>query len=148
METEKYITFSEDETIELGEEFAGRLKPGDIVELHGDLGAGKTEFVKGICSFFEVEEIVSSPTFTIINQYFGTFEDEEFPIYHIDLYRIKNADDLAEIGFEECIYADNSIKVIEWPEKSKGAIPRTSYKVEILTNEENEDQREILISAF
>lgn len=148
METEKYITHSEEETITLGRKFAGMLKPGDIVQLKGDLGAGKTEFVKGICSYFDVEEIVSSPTFTIINQYFGIFDEEEFPIYHIDLYRIKNNDDLREIGFEECLYSENSLKIIEWPEKSDGVIPQSGFIVEIKAVDGNENVRDIFISSL
>jgi len=71
MESESYLSYSEEDTRAIGKSFAEQLSHGDIITLLGDLGAGKTEFVRGICSYFSVNEIVSSPTFTIMNQYFG-----------------------------------------------------------------------------
>jgi tRNA threonylcarbamoyl adenosine modification protein YjeE len=75
---------SEEQTIQLGEQFAGQIQRGDVVALYGELGAGKTEFVKGICGFFAVEDLVTSPTFTIINQYAGhSPEGDALKIYHV-----------------------------------------------------------------
>jgi len=140
-----HITKSEDETIALGMEFAKLLKVGDIVALFGDVGAGKTEFVKGVCQFFNVEEFVSSPTFTIINQYKGMLKDKKLTLYHIDLYRVDNKVELAEIGFEECIYSNNCIKLVEWAEKADEIIPNTSYSVQIKNSLSDEDERYITI---
>lgn len=147
METEKYITHSEEDTIELGIKFAERLLDGDTVGFFGDLGSGKTEFIKGICSYFDVEEIVTSPTFTIINQYFAKKNGEEFPIYHIDLYRIKDNKELEDTGFSECINAPVGLKLVEWAEKAKDYMPETWYKIEIRFGDDDENYRAITISA-
>ena len=145
MENEKYLTNTEEETISLGSDFAKRLKPGDIVAFYGCLGSGKTQFIKGICDFFNVEEIVTSPTFSIINQYFGTVDRADVPIYHIDLYRIKSTAELNEIGFYDCLFSKNAIKLVEWSEKANGTFPKDRFNVTIQTNEKNEDQRNFVI---
>lgn len=145
MNVENYKTYSEDETFRLGQKLAERSKPGDIITLTGDLGAGKTEFVKGFCDYFEVDEIVTSPTFTIINQYNGKFDGEDIIIYHIDLYRINSIKEFEEIGFQECINSEGAIKLIEWPEKANGIIPPNARKVVIHTSDSNDDERQIEI---
>lgn len=146
MDTELHKTFSEDETVELGRRFAHNLERGDVVALYGELGAGKTEFVKGICDYFEVDDIVSSPTFTIMNQYTGTNRDnDEIELYHVDLYRIDSSRELQEIGFNECTQSRNAIKLIEWAEKANGCLPRERYSVIFRFNEEDEDMRIIEI---
>lgn len=141
MKIGKIISHSEEETIALGFEFAERLVPGDSVSLFGQLGAGKTEFIKGVCKFFKVEEIVTSPTFTIINQYSGIKDNEEIVIYHIDLYRIKSQKEFEEIGFEDCLYSPDAIKLIEWADKVSGILTTSTYTVTINLNEEVEDDR-------
>ena len=142
---EKYITNSEEETIELGRKFAERLSPGDVVAINGDLGSGKTEFIKGICDYFNVGEMVNSPTFTIMNHYIGSLDGQEVNIFHIDLYRIENEKELAEIGFDECVNSPEYIKLIEWPEKAGNRIDNWNYKVVIKTDENDENKREIEI---
>lgn len=142
-----FISNSEIDTVHLGSKFARKLKSGDIVALTGELGSGKTEFIKGICEFFEVDELVTSPTFTIINQYQGHTKKKEIPIYHIDLYRIKKTDELVEIGFDECLADDNCIKLIEWSEKAGERLTEPDYKVIIKTDEDNENLREIFIQS-
>ncbi len=141
METDHYITYSEEETIELGKKFAEMLKPGDIIAIEGSLGSGKTEFIKGICKFFEVQEIVTSPTFTIINQYTGKFGDEVLSIYHIDLYRIKAKNEFEEIGLLDCLADDRAIKVVEWADKANGIFPDNIYRVKITSSNVNENER-------
>lgn len=136
---------SDTETKQAGEKFAKNLKPGNVVAFYGDLGAGKTEFIKGICSYFEVDEIVNSPTFSIINKYTTDKFDNETQIFHIDLYRIKDAKELQEIGFEDCIYSDEDIKLIEWPEKAGDYLKLINFKITILTDENDEDLRKIII---
>lgn len=147
MTTEKYTTHSEEETIELGNKFAERLLDGDTVAFFGDLGSGKTEFIKGVCSYFDVEEIVTSPTFTIINQYFANKNGDQFPIYHLDLYRINNQKELEDTGFDECINAPVGIKLVEWAEKADGYMPEIWYKVSIDFPDDNENSRLIEIST-
>jgi tRNA threonylcarbamoyladenosine biosynthesis protein TsaE len=142
MNLEKQVTFTDDETRKLGFEFAKTLKQGDVVALYGGVGAGKTEFIKGVCDYFKVEEIVTSPTFTIMNKYFGDINGEEITIFHIDLYRIKSPKELSEVGFEECVFSENSIKLIEWAEKSGGILPEGRYNVKISQGKDNEDERQ------
>lgn len=120
---------SVEETISLGKKFAKSLKAGSIVCLKGDLGAGKTHFVKGIASYFGVDEQrVTSPTFTLINEYSG-----EIPVYHFDCYRLKSEHEALEIGIEEYLYGDG-ISIIEWPSKIKGLIPSDATQIEIKHN--------------
>lgn len=146
MEIGDYITRSEEETIALGRKFAARLKPGDVVALYGELGAGKTEFVKGICDYFHVHEIVSSPTFTIINRYEG--EDPQhhhITLYHIDLYRVNTNKELREIGLEECTEEKSAIKLIEWAEKANGTLPKRRYSIYFEFSPEDINTRHIHI---
>lgn len=147
MHFEKNLTHNEKDTYMLAKKFARMLAPGDIVALVGDLGAGKTVFVRGICEFFEVEEFVTSPTFTIMNQYIGIFQKNEFPILHIDLYRIKKFEELAEIGLNECLEDRESLKLIEWAEKANSLILTPHYKV-LFENGLLDDDRIITISLI
>lgn len=146
MEVNNYTTHSEQETIELGRKFAEDLIPGDLVLFYGDLGSGKTEFIKGICEYFKVDELVTSPTFTIMNQYAGEFDDYNLPIYHVDLYRIKSKEELGEIGLQDCLFSDDAIKLIEWAEKAESLLPDTKYKVNIKFDSNDENYRIIEIS--
>jgi len=148
MKNEKYITTSEKETIEIGSNFAERLRVGDSVCLYGDLGSGKTEFIKGICKFFHVHELVTSPTFTIMNQYLGSHGSHKVPIYHIDLYRIKSQKELEEIGFNECMDYGFALKLVEWADKAEGQFPAGHYSVTITSDMENENNRTIEIEKF
>ncbi|MFA6570837.1 MAG: tRNA (adenosine(37)-N6)-threonylcarbamoyltransferase complex ATPase subunit type 1 TsaE [Bacteroidota bacterium] len=141
MENETIITKSIEETLTLGSQFANKLKPGDIVALSGDLGTGKTEFIKGICNFFKVEEIVNSPTFTIINQYNGRKKGVDIPIMHIDLYRIKSNKELINIGLNEQMHSDTMIKLIEWAENANGSLPPVTYKISICSPDNSESKR-------
>jgi tRNA threonylcarbamoyladenosine biosynthesis protein TsaE len=108
------ISKSAEETINAGKDFAKGLNAGDIVLLYGELGSGKTQFVKGIAEYFKVKDIITSPTFIIVNEYTG---ENGITIYHTDLYRIKNERELEEIGFQDYINPD-SIMIVEWPEKA------------------------------
>ena len=137
---ESMLSSSIEETILFGKQFAERLQPGDVVCLDGDLGAGKTHFVKGIASFFGVDPTeVSSPTFTLINEYNGSSS-----VYHFDCYRIKNEQEALEIGTEDYLYGDG-ISVVEWPEKIRNLLPPESVWVHI--SHKGEYKREILIES-
>ncbi len=140
-----YISNSTEETVELGSKFAEGLEQGDIIALYGDLGAGKTEFIKGICIALNVEEIVNSPTFTITNRYSGTLDNKKIIILHIDLFRIKNLNQLYEIGFHEFINSDESLKLIEWAEKAEGILLQINHKIRIILSEKKEHERQIII---
>ena len=137
---------SEQETILLGEQIAAQFQPGDVITLEGDLGAGKTEFVKGVCRYFEVSDLVTSPTFSIINQYDGTMAGgEPVKLYHVDLYRIDSPAELAEVGFDDMVFTPNAIKLIEWPEKAGDRMPERHWKIVIEQDEESDDARLITV---
>ncbi len=137
--TEKFISKSEAETFCYGRDFARRLRAGSFVGLYGDLGAGKTQFVKGVCDAFHVSEVVNSPTFTIVNEYHGTL-----PVFHIDLYRMKNVEEILGIGVDEYIEA-GGVCLVEWAEKLDGIIPEKRYEVRIAVVDDS--TREIAITS-
>jgi len=111
------ISKSEKETIAAGKKFAEGIKPGDVIGLKGNLGTGKTQFVKGISSYFKVKDTVNSPTFLIVNQYEGIdpASGKGISINHFDLYRLKFKEELETIGFDDYI-GENSVCIIEWCE--------------------------------
>ena len=138
MPKSEYKSSSVDETIRIGFEFGKQLKAGDIVCLDGELGAGKTHFVKGVASFFGIEpEKVSSPTYTLIHEYSG-----ELPVYHFDCYRLKHEQEALEIGAEEYFYGDG-VCLIEWPKKIESLIPEEAIWVEM--SHLPEEKRKIII---
>ena len=120
-----YSSNSPKETENLARVIAKELRSGDVICLRGDLGAGKTAFVQGLVKALGVEDPISSPTFTIINCYNGNM-----PIYHFDVYRIDDCDEMYEIGYEEYVYGDG-ISVIEWPDKIKEILPEKRYDITI-----------------
>lgn len=145
MSVETLRSESEEQTIQIGEQFATRLMRGDLVVLNGDLGAGKTEFVKGICRFLAVDDLVTSPTFSIINQYAGQMpEGDSVKIYHVDLYRIESPDQLVEVGFDDMVFAHDAIKLVEWPEHAGAHLPDAYWSVG-LKGDEDDDVRTITI---
>jgi tRNA threonylcarbamoyladenosine biosynthesis protein TsaE len=142
MDTEIYSSFDEEETFQLGVDFCGRLNPGDIVAFYGDLGAGKTEFIKGVCQGMNVDEIVSSPTYTIVNQYVGEDRNERpIDIYHVDLYRIENAKELIEVGLADLLADTGSIKLIEWAENADSILPPLRYDIYFVTLDDENSRR-------
>jgi tRNA threonylcarbamoyladenosine biosynthesis protein TsaE len=127
------------ETIELGSRFAEGLTDNDIVSVYGELGAGKTQFIKGICSRLGVKQVVNSPTFIIVNEYSS---DKIGKIFHFDLYRIRSLDELYDIGFKDYIGIGGLI-LIEWPELVEPVLPDRTKKIRIFHMGENENMREI-----
>lgn len=147
MNYQLYTSTCEKDTFRLGVDLASDLRPGDIVAFYGDLGSGKTEFIKGICARLKVEDLVSSPTFTIVNQYTGVNDnDREVLIYHIDLYRIESEKELDDIGLCEILADSTAIKLIEWSEHEYGTLPNQRYEVRFAQLEE-EDCRRIEVLA-
>jgi len=119
------ITNSEKETISEGEKLGRILKPGSIVALHGELGAGKTAFTRGIAAGLGISASVSSPTFTIVNEYPG-----DIPLFHFDMYRLENEDELFDIGWDD--YHDRGgVCVVEWSEKVPGAFDPDTINIYI-----------------
>ncbi len=141
----KMITHSEQETLALAKEFARGLMPGDVVCLSGDLGAGKTVFTKGICRQLGVEEMVNSPTFTIVNEYSGA---NGSVIYHFDFYRLEEEEELLEIGFDDYLNS-GAVCLMEWPEKISSFLPARRYCITIVRcSGEQADAREITIEEL
>ncbi|MBE7035203.1 MAG: tRNA (adenosine(37)-N6)-threonylcarbamoyltransferase complex ATPase subunit type 1 TsaE [Ruminococcaceae bacterium] len=127
-----YKTASERETRLFAREFASKLQGGDVLCLHGELGVGKTVFAQGLCEALGVTEPVNSPTFTLVNEYEGS----TLTIYHFDLYRIVDADELYEIGFEEMV-ASGGVTLIEWAERAGGLLPKQRTDIRIERDGEN-----------
>lgn len=121
---EHYIkTYTATETIALAQKLAIYLKPGDVITLAGDLGAGKTTFAKGIANGLGVKRTVSSPTFTIVKEYEG-----EIPFYHMDAYRLENSDE--DIGFSE-YFNGNGVSVVEWAQFIETYLPADLLNINI-----------------
>jgi len=128
---QQIITFSERETIDAARSFAATLKRGDVVALSGELGTGKTRFVKGVCEAFHARNPVTSPSFVILNRYEGRdSRGDELLIYHLDLYRVKSLEEVYDIGFEEFFYGD-AICLIEWAELLSDLLPVERYDVHL-----------------
>ena len=124
------VTQSEEETRKLAESYAEALRPGDIVCLEGELGAGKTQFVKGLARHFGIDPAeVHSPTFTLIHEYRG-MDAGAVPVYHFDCYRLESPEEALEIGAEEYFYGEG-VSVIEWPEKIGRLIPEHARWIQI-----------------
>lgn len=119
----KIITNSPEQTTETAKLLGEKLKPGHVVCINGELGTGKTAFTVGIARALGIEGYITSPTFTIVNEYVG-----RMPMYHFDVYRIDNEDEMFEIGFEEYINGEG-ITVIEWADLIKGILPKNRIEV-------------------
>ncbi|MCI5893307.1 MAG: tRNA (adenosine(37)-N6)-threonylcarbamoyltransferase complex ATPase subunit type 1 TsaE [Clostridiales bacterium] len=135
-----FTSDSADDTVKAAKEFAKTLKPGDIVALIGDLGAGKTAFVKGVADYFGFDGDVVSPTYTLINEY-----DCDIPIYHFDVYRLENVSDSDAEWLDEYLFG-NGICLIEWADNITEILPDNTIHVEITKAPEKGDEyREIKI---
>jgi tRNA threonylcarbamoyladenosine biosynthesis protein TsaE len=121
----RIVLNSAEETASFGAMFASQLKAGQTLALKGDLGAGKTTFVQGLLKGFSISDVAQSPTFTYLQIYQGTV-----PIYHFDLYRLKNEQDFVLLGFEEFLYGDG-VAVIEWPERISSLLPKDTHLIEL-----------------
>jgi len=121
---ENIVSSSEEETIRAGEQFSVRLKPGDVVAVYGDLGSGKTRFVKGISRGLGIAEKVTSPTFVVVNEHFGGM----IPLYHFDFYRLRSVKELEEIGFDDYLFGDG-VCVLEWADLIREKLPDRRYDV-------------------
>lgn len=130
-------TDSEESTINLGKKFAEFMKKGIVVFLKGDLGVGKTHFVKGFAKGLGIKDTITSPTFNIVNSY----TSENFNLNHFDVYRVRDEDEIIDIGFEEYIYSDD-ISVIEWAQLIQGILPEDYIEVTI-EKTDIESQRKI-----
>ena len=124
---------SAEETRRLGELLAAELLPGDVILLEGPLGAGKSEFARGVARGLGVRETVTSPSFTILNVY----ESGRIPLYHFDWYRLKSEEELYEMGMEEYLGGDGAA-LVEWPGNAAEALPGDFLMIEIMPEGETE----------
>lgn len=130
-----------EETEEFGIKLGSLLKKGDILCLNGDLGAGKTTMTKSIGLGLGVEEYITSPTFALINQYSG-----RLPVYHFDVYRLENAHELYDLGFDDYFYG-NGVCVIEWADKIEKMIPKERMVIDIEKGK-SDDERILKFSGY
>lgn len=132
----EYITNSARETEELGEKLGLGLMPGAVIAYTGDLGAGKTAFTRGLARGLGIPERITSPTFTIVNEY----EGGRLPLFHFDMYRLGSADELFDIGWED--YLDrNGVCAVEWSENVDDVLDEDTIRVDIRRGDDDEQRR-------
>ena len=119
-------TFGSEETFEYGRKLGSEAKAGDVFTLVGDLGVGKTVFTQGFAKGLGIDEHVNSPTFTILQIY----EDGRIPLYHFDVYRIGDLEEMDEIGYEDYVYGDG-VSLIEWANLIEEIIPKDAHRIVI-----------------
>ena len=149
----RFITNSAEETEQLGERIASKLKGMEVIALFGGLGMGKTAFTRGLARGLGADDVVSSPTFALVNEYSGRVPVYHFdmyrvtswddlygrvPVYHFDMYRVTSWDDLYSTGFFD--YLDTGVLIIEWSENIEGALPENALRITI-SRGENDNQR-------
>lgn len=148
------ITKNPEQTIEYAKSFAKKLKGGEVVGLVGELGSGKTTFVKGLAEGLEIKENITSPTFVLLKEYqakkilrpktnLGGLRKKVRTFVHIDAYRVENIDDIKSIGIEEYFERDNVIIVIEWAEKIRKILPKNTLYINF--KHKSEKEREITL---
>ena len=136
-----FISKSKRETIEFARKFAAALKPGSVIALDGDLGSGKTTFIKGLALGLGLkeEDEVKSPTFAIMHLY-----EADVPLYHFDLYRLESDKEIAAIGFEEILENKNIVICIEWAERAKTFLPPATHRVQFQVTGDEERRIDVL----
>ena len=138
----EFVSNSEEETIKIAKQIASKLTKTDILILTGDLGSGKTKFTEGILDFFGLEDEISSPTFTIVNEY----EKDDIKIFHFDVYRLEDVDEFFAIGGDE--YFGKGICIIEWGEQILEALPKNYIKVNFERDLVDENKRILKIEKM
>ena len=137
----EYLSHSVEETEALGQRLAGKLKKGDILAYYGDLGAGKTAFTRGLARGLGCMGRVTSPTFNIVHEYEGPI-----PLFHFDMYRLGDSEELYDIGWEDYL-ARGGICAVEWSEIVEDALPSGSITVTIRRSPDEEDWRLITVEG-
>ena len=137
-----YISKSEQDTIDFAKNYAQNLKPGDIIVLSGELGSGKTKFVQGVLEYFNLQDEISSPTFTIVNEY----NSDTVNIYHFDVYRLEDSDEFFAIGGEE--YFSKGICLIEWGELIEEILPKPYTKISFSKSDDDVSYRKLTIEKI
>lgn len=138
----EYLSHSELETEAVGRELGQSLSPGAVVACWGDLGLGKTALIRGLARGLGYPGRVTSPTFTIVNEY----EGGRLPLFHFDLYRLEGEEDLFSIGWED--YLDRGgVCAVEWSERAPGALPQDAVRVTLSRRPEDDGWRDITIEG-
>ena len=138
----KITSSNPNDTLSFGKKLASKLSNGDVVVLSGELGSGKTKLTEGILSYFNLEDEISSPTFTIVNEYIKN----DINIYHFDVYRLEDSSEFYEIGGDE--YFDKGICIVEWGEIIQDALPKDYIHIQFERDENNENIRILNITSF
>ena len=134
-------THSADETQALGQKLASRLAPGDVIAYFGDLGAGKTAFTRGLAQGLGITDSVTSPTYTIVNEYLSG----RIPLFHFDMYRLSSSDELFDIGWEDYL-SRGGVCAVEWSENVEDAL-QDAIRVTIEKDADEPDTRHITITG-
>ena len=137
-----FVAKNEQDTIDFAEKFAKKLKVGDIIVLSGELGSGKTKFVQGVLKHFGLEDEISSPTFTIVNEY----NAGEINIYHFDVYRLEDSDEFYAMGGDELF--STGICLIEWGEMIEDILPKPYTKITFSKNDDDVNYRELKMETI
>ena len=138
----RFVTHSADETEALGERLAKTLHGGEIIAFTGDLGAGKTAFTRGLARGLGIPMRVTSPTYTIVNEYLTG----RIPLFHFDMYRLGSSDELFDIGWDDYL-ARGGVCAVEWSERVSDALPEDTIFVDIARTDEHEDWRTITVTG-
>lgn len=138
----KMVSSNLNDTLSFGKKLASKLSNGDVVVLSGELGSGKTKLTEGILSYFNLENEISSPTFTIVNEYIKN----DINIYHFDVYRLEDSSEFYEIGGDE--YFDKGICIVEWGEIIQDALPKDYIHIQFERDENNENIRILNITSY
>ena len=129
-------THSADETQALGQKLASRLAPGDVIAYFGDLGAGKTAFTRGLAQGLGITDPVTSPTYTIVNEYLSG----RIPLFHFDMYRLSSSDELFDIGWEDYL-SRGGVCAVEWSENVEDALEEDTIRVDIRRGDTDQQRR-------
>lgn len=138
----EFVSHNENETKKIAAKLASKLEQGDIVVLSGDLGSGKTKFTEGFLSYWDLDDEISSPTFTIVNEH----HKNDTNIYHLDVYRLEDMGEFYAIGGTE--YFTNGICVIEWGELIEDVLPNNYIKIKFSKDENNDSIRYLNFKAY
>jgi tRNA threonylcarbamoyladenosine biosynthesis protein TsaE len=128
-----FISNSPGETESFGQQFAGTIKPGDVIALVGELGSGKTQFVKGLVAAIGVTTPATSPTFTLLHEYAGG----RVPVYHFDFFRVENRQDAARLGLDDYFFGDG-VSIVEWADRFPDLIPENARWISFETKSESQ----------
>lgn len=141
MKTYEFISKSEKDTKDFAKKIASTLQSNNVIVLTGELGSGKTKFVEGFLSYYNLEKEISSPTFNIVNEY----KNKNINIYHFDVYRLEDSSEFYELGGEE--YFENGICLIEWGELIKDILPKNYINIIFKKDKEDENIRILKVES-